>query len=391
MAVGPDEDAEVRRRKFLSTTAAGAIALLVDGEPVRLSTEGLVLWRADLDELRRVLRTESRGAIAVPVSRQAEGLVRMLHGTPEGAPLYRPLAELTAETAMLAGWATDDRGDAATGNNWCRVAAHASRQARNPNLLAMSLEDWAWGADSVGRLPDALGLLGRMPVDAITPGTRAAVEVGRAMLLARAGRANGALAALDQMERNAGRDTAPGRLPVDADRVQQVRGYTLVEMGFAAPAYQLLASLPRRPSQWINHALTQTNLAMAAAQMGEVDQACKHAAEAHAVFAEAQSVKGVQRVIRFRAQKLEPYADTSAVRELDDYLRTATGGGQRYVTTRSRRGKDSLHRADCPYMLRGAPSVKRRTWTGGRGRTPAEVAADGGVRATFDVCTVCMR
>lgn len=389
--MGPDEDAEVRRRKFLSTTAAGAIALLVDGEPVRLSTEGLALWRADLDELRRVLRSQSRGAIAVPVSRQAEGLVRMLHGTPESARLYRPLAELTAETAMLAGWATHDRGDAAAAMNWSRVAVHASTQARNPDLLAMSLEDWAWVVDSIGRLPEALGLLGRMPVDAIAPGTRSTVEVGRAMLLARAGRANGALAALDQVERNAGQDTAPGRLPVDAERVRQVRGYTMVELGFAAAAYQLLSSLPRRPSQWINHALTEVNLATAAAQMGEVEQACEHAAEAHAVFTEAQSAMGLQRVIRLRAQRLEPYAGTSAVRELDDYLRTATGGGQRYVVTRSRRGKEGLHRADCPYMLRGAPSVKRRTWTGGNGRAPGEVAADEGVRAAFDVCKLCMR
>jgi hypothetical protein len=68
----------VRRRKFLSTTAAGAVALLIDGEPVRLSAEGLAVWRADLDELRRRCRTVSRSAIAVPVSRQAEGLVRML-------------------------------------------------------------------------------------------------------------------------------------------------------------------------------------------------------------------------------------------------------------------------------------------------------------------------
>jgi hypothetical protein len=381
----------MRRRKFLSTTAAGAIALLVDGEPVRLSTEGLTLWRADLDHLRRVLRTESRGAIAVPVARQAEGLVRMLHGTPESARMYRPLAELTAETAMLAGWAMQDQEEHTAAANWSRVAVHASRQARNPDLLAMALEDWAWVMnESFGRRDDALRLLDQIPLKQIAPSTRATVGVGRAMMFARTGRTNASLAVLDDIELHANTGTAPGRLTVDANRVQSVRGYTFVDLGFAAPAYEQLTEVRRLPHQWISQGLVELNLATAAAQMGEVEQACRHAAEAHAVFTEARSTHQARKVLQLRERQLDRYADTRAVRELDDYLRTAAEGGQRYVVTRSRHGKEALHRADCPYMLRGAPSVKRRTWTGGNGRTPAGVAADDDVRAAFDVCKLCM-
>jgi hypothetical protein len=390
--VDPDEDADVRRREFLSTTAAGAIALMIDGKPAGASAEGLAIWRADLDELRTRCRTVSRSAIAVPVTRLADGLVRTLRGTPERARLYRPLAELTAEAAMLAGWALFDENDFVAAGRWSRVAAHVSKQAQSPDLVAMSLEDWAWAMEALDRKDDALGLLGRMPVTVVTPATRATVEIGRALLLARSGRATPALATLDLVEQHAERGTAPLRLPVDAKRVQEVRGYTIVELGFAAAAYQQLMVVRRMPHQWINHGLIEMNLATAAAQMGEVEQACDHLAQAHAVFTEARSAHQVEKVARFRTTKLDRYADTRAVRELDDYLRTAAeGGGQRYVIARSRRGKNGLHRADCPYMLRGRPSVRRTTWTGGAGRAPAEIAGDEAVRAAYDVCKVCMR
>jgi hypothetical protein len=388
---------DVERKAFLRGSAAAAVAMLINGEPVRVSAEGLDVAADDLTHLYRRYRADGAGAILIEVTERAADLVRMLRTAKPGSAVYVRTAELASDASTLAGFASLDQNDPAGATDWHQVAAHAAGRARNPDLAACSLEDLAWARRAAGDIDGALAALSRMPVKDASPATRASVELGRATILARAGRERAAHAALERAGdavTEAGSAAPPGRRSkVTATRVLQFHGYAYVELGLAQPAYDLLAgTLAKMPAgSWLNAGTLHLDCARAAVQLGDAERAAYHAAQAFEVFASVASTHRLGLVRAFRREKLAPYGNVAAVRDLDELLATALDvPGPRYVLTRARKGGKGLHRDSCPYLRRGKASTERRAWTAGIGRDPAEVAGDVAVRAAFDVCSVCL-
>ena len=123
-----------------------------------------------------------------------------------------------------------------------------------------------------------------------------------------------------------------------------------------------------KPANWLNRGLVVLNLAMAAAMMGEIDQACAHAADAHRIFVKAGSKRQLARLDELRAGALD--ADHQAVRDLDEEMR-ANLAGTRYMLGRTARETVKVHLATCRYVGRGAA----RAWPAAEFLAPDVLAA----------------
>lgn len=385
------------RRRFLRGVAAGAASYLIDGAaPPALSVEGLALVRVDLDALWRAWQAGEAASIEQPAALGAERLARALREAPESASLYRQLAEATSAAAMLAGVVADDQGDHASAAAWHATSTEAARQARNADLYCLTLEDQAWAANFVGRGEVARGLLSRMPVKLAAPATVARVELGRASILAMAGRDKPAMTALDDAADAADQADGPRLLwrpVVTPARFAKFKGFCLVDLGRGEKAYPVLRACLREPGLTTrNEGILRVALARAAAQAGEVERACADASRALMLFEQIGSTGQAERVRRLRGRELAPFGSARCVRDLDAQL-IEPGNGYRYYLSRTDRRAGEryrLHRNSCRYIRLREPGPDRRHCPEATGRTPAELAADPVIAERYDLCRKCL-
>ena len=383
-----DKDLEVLRRKFLGGVAAAAAAYIAGGDaPPPLSAEGLEVIRADLAAGWRHFQAGSTAEIEQVTALDADRLVRALREAPESSKLYRPLAAATTEAAALAGAVAGDQGDRASAIHWHQTSTLAAKQARNADLVCLTLEDQAWVAEFLGDNDRALALLSRMPVKHASPASLARVELGRAQLLAVAGNLHGAMTALDDAAAagaRAGGEIAPlPRPPVTEARLAWIKGYMLIDLGIEI-GYQTLRPVLRAPDvSERNKGIAHVFMARSSVQTGAIDRACDHASKAYQILTAIGSPGQLMRVTRFVDRDLAGFTKVRAVRDLDEQVRT--GATSRYVLCRTSGEGTKVHLRSCGYARRGGA----RPWSAGEHLDPAEVAASP-LRHGFELCTRCL-
>jgi tetratricopeptide (TPR) repeat protein len=250
--------------------------------------------------------------------------------------LQRQLCSVAAETAALAGWLMWDLDSPESSGGYFRAGLEAADDA----------EDRAIGAYLVGGLcvqpsfreqPQARlnrlegNTLGFAQADA-TPGTRAWLASLEAEAHVLASDERSTLHALDRAEKmieETFRDDRTARRPrvpfFDAARLRGERGVALARLGRAEEAERLLteAMSSLDPGTIKIRTRLLAELASSHVQRGDVDTACRYASEALSVAAELQVEPSLQDVYRIR-RSLEPWHDTSPVRDLDRQIAQLT-------------------------------------------------------------------
>jgi tetratricopeptide (TPR) repeat protein len=401
-----EEMSEMQRRRFIRSAGQAAAYLLATkfptGQHGLLGAEHLDLAAARLDRLRRLDGRDGADAVVVSAVEQADHLFRLLKGTPAAAPLRGRLALLAGEAATLAGWSSLNIGEPAPAMSWFRVAEACGEQGAYADLQAWGVRQQAHLLDLAGKHEAALGRLRRAPLESASAPVRIEVELLRARTAAKlpdGRRDRWALAALARAEAtldHVARDPSPlGWMWLVTDSlVAAQRGHTLMLLGQGEAAYEHLTTGLRSHPKALYRGFGELHLDLgrAAALAGEPEAACDHLAQADEVFGAIGATRQAGLLREVRGRDLAAFADTAAVRDLDERLRDGPppiGGGHRYVTVRSYTGRRRLHQADCS-NLRRAKVSRADPWPAGAGREPGELAADPHLRPGLDVCGHCM-
>lgn len=137
-----------------------------------------------------------------------------------------------------------------------------------------------------------------------------------------------ASAALDAAHEQGDAERSGARLPYwfdfyDATRLASFHGYAALRFGrFGEAADQLEAARAGLPAYSIKQrAVVTVDLAAVRVRQGEVDEACRLAAEAHEGLRAAGYATAVARLRQFRSM-LRPWKDRPPVRMLEDQLAT---------------------------------------------------------------------
>lgn len=340
-----DWESDMQRRAFLRNAAVAGLGIVVpnvDAEP----------WQRLSAALRRPSRTDAKtiedlevvtvgleelyarvapGALSAPVLGHLQSATRLLEGL-QSDKLRRRLASVAGEAAALAGWLAADVGDHSVAQSYYTTAMDAVREA----------DDSALGAYVLGSA-SVLPAFRRSPRQVITLlrdgaqgiGSRHATPTTNAWLLAleaeahaAAGNARGALAALDRADAALERATADDPRPrvgfFDRARLAGERGVIAVRLGRPIEARETLdealANLDVGAVKIRSRLLT--SLATAQTLQGDIEDACRLALESLDIARRTETEPSLQDLYELRRQ-LEPWSDTTPVRQLDEQLAAA--------------------------------------------------------------------
>jgi hypothetical protein len=214
--------------------------------------------------------------------------------------------------------------------NWFSLAQELAREAGDEDLHALALARISRILVASYERPNpdaAIGVLDRILVDRLEPATRAMVAVHKAHAHAVNGNECAAMRMLGEAARAAERaDSEETALQpwISANSSMYVANWAgTVQLQLARPEQAgeawsaVLAQFPAQNVRARGELLL--DLGKAALQNGEVAQSCQRAASAFDVFTRTNSKRHLTGVAEFRTS-LAPYADTHAVRELDEYL-----------------------------------------------------------------------
>lgn len=348
--------AEQNRRTFLrnatilagTTAAAGATIAARGDEPWQRLTAALrgtthvdTTTMTNLERvtvgLERLEAHMSPIALVGAVIGHLDAIARLLR-VPMRLPLRQHLCSVAAEASALAGWLTWDLDTPATAAAYFRAGLDAADDAG----------DRAIGAYLVGglciqpsyreqpeiRLRNLDGsTLGYVQADA-SPATRSWMACLEAEAHVMAGDERAALTALDRAEailEHASGDDPIRRRPrvsfFDHARLLGERGVAMARLGRAEPAQAILtdAMSSLDPTMTKIRPRLLAELASSAIQRGDIETACRHASAALTMAADLQVQPNLQDVYRIR-RDLNPWADTTSVRDLDRQLADLTGG-----------------------------------------------------------------
>lgn len=333
----------MHRRSFLRGSAVAGLALLAPSHTTNEPWERLSaalrrpsgLDRDIVDDLERVtVHLESLEsqlapkALLGPVGGHLDNLARLLaDGLPSAT--HARLCSLAAETAGVAGWLTWDLDKGVEAGAYFQSALQAARDAGDHALGAYLVGSAAcqpsYKEQPTARLRQLDGeTFGFAKRDA-TPATRAWLSTLEAEAHVLLGDAVGAMKALDQAERALAADDGQTGRPrltfFDEAYLIGERGMTLSRLGESREArealYLALSTLDQdmvksRPR--LLSALACTHVAE-----GDVDEACRVAADAVVIVQQLQVEPNLGAILELR-QQLEPWASSAVVRELDDRL-----------------------------------------------------------------------
>jgi hypothetical protein len=255
-------------------------------------------------------------------------VTRLLETAPPSVHRCR-LTATAGETSALAGWLAYDLGDPAAARSYYRVAAQAAVDAGDDALSACVLGYESYLAGAEGRPDDACALLARARRHAMrgsSPVTRSWLAAREAEEQATRGDAHAAMNALDAAE-DAFAASSPEAERVwtaffDRARLDGMRVSTFVRLRQTTmarqAAYCALRSLGPSPTK--KRAVVLADAAEAHAQQGDVEEACRLAADALAVVAQTDFSIGLDRLRRLSG-RLDRWRALSPVRDLNDQIR----------------------------------------------------------------------
>ena len=331
----------MQRRAFLAGLGAfvGGVTFGANFEPWQRLRAALARPRrldpATVHDLQRVTATlEETYATVTPaalvgtVQGHLATLTELLEGPTPGA-LHAGLCSLAGETAGLAGWVYADLGDQDRALHCYDAAIRAAQEAKDAPL-------GAYLVGSASALPlfrerspqTALQVLRERArgfrSDQASPTTRAWLTTLEAEACVNLEDEPGCLNALDTgeaaLESPDDEDARPIVPFFDRARLAGERGLNHLRLGQPDRAAMTMTTALRdvSPSSKIRARLL-AGLATARLRQGEVEEACRLTSEALEIAARTETTLSLQQVRDVRSE-MTPWADTPAVRELDEQL-----------------------------------------------------------------------
>ena len=339
----PEDD--VLRREFLrnSANAAGLAVVTMATEPWEQLTSALTsrtkVDRVTVDNLDTMTatfgtmyQTMAPGLILAPVTGHLRNLSQLIKRGSPTEHLRRRLASLAAETSVILGWISHDRGDNQTAHNFYRSALTAAAEAGDKPLGAYAIASAsvlpAWRSspsESVYLLTEAE--VNGFTVDDASPATRAWIYSLEAEAHTRTHSERDALAALDRADEVFdlhGAEDGDGKPRVaffDRNRLMGERGVTSVRLDRAADGREILESVLDQVDmdQKIRSRLL-TSLAKAHIRHGNIEEGVDIALRSLDVAIQTATASSYEDVSRLRPD-LDNWTHTDAVQRLDEALR----------------------------------------------------------------------
>jgi transcriptional regulator with XRE-family HTH domain len=327
---------EMQRQAFLQ----GLGALTLTGEdfssrdlPYRTDAPLLAALVEGTETLERLYGHITPAALQGLVLGQLEALTALLRGSP--GKYRRDVLSLTGETAVLAGWVALDRGKNDRSlfyfDSALRAAADAGDAALSAYAMGSATTVPTFREKSPRSVINALGNGARGVLAAnASPSTAAWIATLEASAYATVGERDNALHALARAEDvfRDDEDPAGGRPRVmffDRGRLAGEQGIIRLELQNTrldvAGRYLQTALIEIDPRAKIR-ARFLTALASIHADNGDVEGACRYAADAFRVGLETETVRSLDQVRELRHTKLTRWESHPAVQELDEHLNT---------------------------------------------------------------------
>jgi tetratricopeptide (TPR) repeat protein len=337
---GSLDDMDKKRRELLRLLGTAGAALIlpiaVDWERIGDAMEkpshlDLIVIH-NLEEINRhywsvYLAAASKSSVLDGVLGQIKTAVQFLR-EPHITPVRQRLCMLISDLSQLAGEIYFDRREYEVAQSCYVFAANAAKEARAYDLWACALVRHSFTAiyDEPTRYEDALPFLqgawhvaqrgnSSLPTRYWVAAVEAETTSGMGNLIA----------CQDALERANGvqeiKQASPAWTRFDSSRLPALRGACFVRLeqpDLAEPALQEALGQFTKPGR--KRGMVLTDLAMAALQRRNVEQACSYAEEVIEIVTLGSSSflhDGVQKLRR----QLEPYAGSSSVNGLDQRMR----------------------------------------------------------------------
>jgi tetratricopeptide (TPR) repeat protein len=287
---------------------------------------------------RRLDREVASWRLVDPATSHLEFLDGLYHDAPPSK--YRnSLAAAVSEAAGFAAWLTFDMDDAAQAQIHYRHALRAARAAGDPLLGGYMLGSMSWLASQVGDGAAALKFVraAKLKIGPIGPGTPATscawLTVHEALAQATLKKAPETLVLLDKAAEAVARAVSeapvwPWLYPFSSDKLAAFSGSCYVRLGRGNEARSVLEEALKLQAADLRHRATIL-IDLAAAHLMQrrsevdADELCQFVAEAAGIAANKGSARLWDLVLKTRT-RLQPWATSRAVRQLDELLRSYT-------------------------------------------------------------------
>jgi transcriptional regulator with XRE-family HTH domain len=330
---------DVERRELLRLLASGLggglwapglVRRLGAFRPVALKEEALPLEAAMsiTDHYRHVIDSQPAQELVGPLVGHIHFVSQLLESSRSPAT-QTSLATAVSEACGFVSRLAFDLNDPAAGWNYHRSALAYAERAESSVLQAYHLADMSLWAGILGDGDRAVQLVEKansLVAQDASLALQAWFAAREASAYSRAGNRSAALHALDRAEALAGQADAgdsvwPWTQPFGRGGLAGYRGAIGARLklpDMALPALQEAFSGPLRPVSKY-HALVLGDLASSYLPAGEVEESARLTAEAFDIGTQLGSYRVLQRVREVRSS-LNPYRDTSAVRDLDERM-----------------------------------------------------------------------
>lgn len=333
-------ESDLERREFLRQVAAAMLGSSAAGGGLHpLQPEPWErLWRALQQERAAPLQVEQLSEQLVGYRRQYAAVasapllgpvlchlqvVTQLVETPHADRVHQQLLTIAGETAGLAGWLSFDLRDAERAEAYYKVALAATKDLDDPWVHAHVLGRMSFLAMYQGRHSEQLGLLEAASEHA----ARGSSSTVRAWLAAVSAEASACVgderecrAALERAGKHFDHvtDRDPAADIFDRGRLGGYAGVCDVRLGEPLAAISTLETALSSLDLTLNRSRANVlvDLATAHVRGGAPERGCEVAAEAVVLADRTRAAVGLQRLRQLRAE-LEPWRDSTAVRELD--------------------------------------------------------------------------
>jgi transcriptional regulator with XRE-family HTH domain len=279
------------------------------------------------DQFRRLDdRIGSRDLLG-PVLGHLRFITRLLQGS-QPIEVHRRLCVAASQVAQLAGWLSFDANQHTDARAYYDVALKAADEGNDRALGAYVLgcrgvvEIYGGQPETGLQLAQAALSRGR---SAVTATTQAWLHRVEALALAALGEADPCSAALHSAEEAISRsstDEDPAWIyHFNRSQLAGQKGACYVRLHRPQDAREALgeALTTLSPEFVRDRSLHLTHLASAFAQQGEIEEACRRAAQSLEIVVQTGSARELRRLREFR-RELEEFSDSRAVKELDAQL-----------------------------------------------------------------------
>ena len=236
------------------------------------------------------------------------------------------LAAAAGDTTVVAAWLAEDVGDLTGAQGHYQQAWRYAERSQDNHLqayVACCMSEWADGAEAVGLVQRATRLLPRTAPPAAHAWMAAHEARAHAAAHDEPATASALLRADKALDQASGTAEAvwPWMFPANEQEISRYRGYAGVSLELPDMAVPAMTG-------WLEHlgaaptkirAFTQTKLAQAYVQAGDVEQACDLGAQALALATQLGEAWSVMAVRNLRVQ-LRPMEATPAVKAFDERM-----------------------------------------------------------------------